>query len=266
MSHKAIAYIMAHRLILDLPIHCQFLAAPVRWEATKPERDTGGYYDLVCHLKRHVKATTIDPWQARAEFLRLPLDPRHPRFNRAPEKLVEFLNGVGVWDQPSYFDKPKEEYKGTILNTGHVVYGQAIRDLSFFWEKQGLLEDLMDDKSSLFRERHLRSKQPRDWAEANWIADRQDVFSLVFDWDQKAARPTITTVCFWNAVLLSLQIDLAKGTRFRTCARPDCGIPYPITNRHERKYCSQYCGHIESLRRKRGTSVPRGTTLVWKGR
>jgi hypothetical protein len=252
---------MAHRLILDLPIHCQFLAAPVRWEVIKPQRDTGGYYDLRCHLKRHAKATTIDPWQERAEFLRLPLDPSHPRFHRAPERLIEFLNRVGVWEQPSFIDRRLE---GTVLSTGHVVYGQPMRDLSFFWETQMLLEDLMNDESSLFREGYLRSKRPQNWAEAEGIAERQDIFSLTFDWGKRVPRPTITTVCFWNAVLLTLQIDLVKGTRFRTCARPDCGIPYPITNRHKRKYCSQYCGHIESLRRKRGTS-PRKTTIALKG-
>lgn len=259
---------MAHKLVLDLPIHCQFLAASARWEIVgDPNAGISTWFRP--RLERQAKAATLDPWQARAEFLRLPLDPDHPRFDLAPQKLIQFLDRVGVWEQPSYwdiFDTPREEYEVAVLDTGHAVFGQPTRDLSFFWETQGFLEDLMDDKASLFRERYLRSKRPRNSAEAAWLVDRQDVFSMIFDWGGRAPRPTITTVCFWNAVLLSLQIDLAMGARFKTCARLDCGIPYPITNRHERKYCSQYCGHLESLRRKRGTSVPRKAIPVKKGR
>jgi hypothetical protein len=239
---------MAHRYILNLPIHCQFLAAPVRWELAERTR-TGIWFRP--RLERQAKAKAIDPWEARAEFLRLPLDPSHPQFLCAPAKLIEFLNRVGIWDQPSGLDK--RESGVAVLDTGHVVYDQPSRDLSFFWETQMHLEGLMDDKSSFLRDVYLRAKRPRNSGEAIRFADREDVFALNFDWERRAPRPSITTVCFWSAVLLSLQIDLVKGTRFRTCSRPDCGIPYPITNRHERKYCSQYCGHLESLRRKRGT-------------
>jgi hypothetical protein len=253
---------MAHTSIVNFPIHCQFLVAPVRWELT--ERTRTGIW-VGPRFDRQTKARTFDPWQARAEFLRLPLDPNRPQSHHALAKLIGFLDTVGIWEQPSYVEMSdiyEKQYGVNVLDTGHVVYGQPRRDLSFFWETQGILEGLMDNKSHTFRDTYLKNKHPRNSKEAARIAERPDIFSLVFDWEKRAPRPTITTVCFWNAVLLSLQIDLVQGTRFKTCARPDCGIPYPISNRHEHKYCSQYCGHLESLRRKRGTTA----TTKKKGR
>jgi hypothetical protein len=53
------------------------------------------------------------------------------------------------------------------------------------------------------------------------------------------------------AVRMTITIDFLRGIKFGTCARPDCGTPYPIQSGHKRAYCSQYCAHIESVRRQR---------------
>lgn len=53
------------------------------------------------------------------------------------------------------------------------------------------------------------------------------------------------------AIRMTITMDLLRGIRFGTCARPDCGTPYPIQSEHKRAYCSQYCAHIESVRRQR---------------
>ena len=37
----------------------------------------------------------------------------------------------------------------------------------------------------------------------------------------------------------------------KVCARPDCGKEFPVTSKHKRRYCTQYCGHLESIRRNR---------------
>jgi len=248
---------MAHKHILDLPIHCRFLAASVGWEIVKLAH-TGDQPWFRPRLARRVKAMTIDPWEARTEFLKLPLSDEHPRAETATEALLDFLDKVGLWQQPPYwevFDTPRADYQEGILDTGQFVYAEPMRDLNFFRETRFILNDLMHCKAE-FRELFLRSARPRNLADAERVAEREDLFSLAFDWGKAVPKPTITTVCFWSAVLLSLQIDHATGATFRSCARPDCGIPYPLTNRHKRKYCSQYCGHLESLRRQRGTTAP----------
>jgi hypothetical protein len=54
-----------------------------------------------------------------------------------------------------------------------------------------------------------------------------------------------------SAILVTIYIDHLRGLRFRFCARRDCRRPFKITSRHKRKYCQQYCAHLESLRRMR---------------
>ena len=60
-----------------------------------------------------------------------------------------------------------------------------------------------------------------------------------------------------DAIFLSAWLDFARGARFRFCKRPDCPkhrpgtVPFELTSRHRRRYCSQYCAHLESMRRIR---------------
>ncbi len=54
-----------------------------------------------------------------------------------------------------------------------------------------------------------------------------------------------------SAILATIYIDHLRRLRFRFCARRDCRRPFEIRSRHKRKYCQQYCAHLESLRRMR---------------
>jgi hypothetical protein len=55
-----------------------------------------------------------------------------------------------------------------------------------------------------------------------------------------------------DAILTTITFDKFRGIKFANCARPDCpNPPYEITSKHGRMYCSQYCAHLESVRRKR---------------
>lgn len=45
--------------------------------------------------------------------------------------------------------------------------------------------------------------------------------------------------------------DVALGIPFKTRQRRDCQKPFAITSEQSRKFCSQYCGHLVSLRKKR---------------
>jgi hypothetical protein len=53
------------------------------------------------------------------------------------------------------------------------------------------------------------------------------------------------------AIRMATTFDLLREMQFKTCARHDCGVPFPVTSNHKREYCSQYCGHLESVRRTR---------------
>ena len=74
-------------------------------------------------------------------------------------------------------------------------------------------------------------------------------FQLHLSWQRRSA--VIRVVDAVSAILASIYIDHLRGLRLRFCARPDCRKPFEITSRHKRKYCEQYCAHLEALRRMR---------------
>jgi hypothetical protein len=53
------------------------------------------------------------------------------------------------------------------------------------------------------------------------------------------------------AIRMTVTTDLLLRLEFKVCARPDCGLPFPVKTKHKRDYCSQYCAHLESVRRGR---------------
>ena len=59
------------------------------------------------------------------------------------------------------------------------------------------------------------------------------------------------------AIRMTTDIDLLGRLKFKTCARRDCGTPFPVTSNHKKNYCRQYCGHLESVRRNRKTTTKR---------
>jgi hypothetical protein len=54
-----------------------------------------------------------------------------------------------------------------------------------------------------------------------------------------------------DAICMATTIDLLRQVEFKTCVRSDCGKPFMVTSKHSRAYCSQYCAHLESVRRSR---------------
>jgi len=65
----------------------------------------------------------------------------------------------------------------------------------------------------------------------------------------------VSTVECEPAIRATVAIDLLRKAKFGICARRDCKQPFAITSHHRRKYCSQYCGHLESVRRSRNASL-----------
>ena len=87
---------------------------------------------------------------------------------------------------------------------------------------------------------------PTKWFASNWALPplkpaplpKYPYFSLLTDSCEHAIRLTVT-------------VDLLRKQTFKTCARADCRVPFPVTSKHKREYCSQYCAHLESVRRNR---------------
>jgi hypothetical protein len=67
--------------------------------------------------------------------------------------------------------------------------------------------------------------------------------------------------CCEDALRTTVSLDLLQRVKFSVCARRDCRAPFAIESQHKRKFCCQYCAHLESVRKQR-----RETTKTRKGR
>jgi hypothetical protein len=99
-----------------------------------------------------------------------------------------------------------------------------------------------------------------------WLSDALDAD---LELDSRSEYPffTIETVECKRAISATVTIDLLREVKFEPCARWDCGQPFSVTSRHKRKYCTQYCGHLESVRKSRARlgakSVRRSRARQW---
>jgi hypothetical protein len=77
-----------------------------------------------------------------------------------------------------------------------------------------------------------------------------DKFDLSFELE-KNPEGVVTVTDARHMLLTTVYVDVIRGLRFKYCQRSDCGAPFAVTSEHERKFCTQYCGHLESIRKKR---------------
>jgi hypothetical protein len=83
-----------------------------------------------------------------------------------------------------------------------------------------------------------------------WFASQ---FGHSYIWQRSPAYPffALHTDQCERAICMTVTIDLLHRVKFKICARRDCGLPFAVSSKHKRKYCTQYCGHLESVRRNR---------------
>jgi hypothetical protein len=83
-----------------------------------------------------------------------------------------------------------------------------------------------------------------------WFASE---YSLPSDWRRCPEFPyfSLLTDKAEAALRMTVTADLLEQSTFKTCARPDCGQPFKVESKHEKKFCSHACGHLEAVRRSR---------------
>jgi hypothetical protein len=86
-----------------------------------------------------------------------------------------------------------------------------------------------------------------------WFASQYSVPPL---WHRRPQLPfpTIVTDKCEIALCLTVTFDLIRKAKFKICARPDCAQPFELKSKHERRFCSRKCSHLELVRRSRGES------------
>jgi hypothetical protein len=162
----------------------------------------------------------FNPWSMSADFFKL------RRGNL--EALVAFLEKYG-----QFSDDPPE-------------------DPEEYWQVQDDLRDILLDKGFYYG--FLRDKIDRLFKQPYAVTFPWSSYEKVWTGRGKPKktllpRLTINVSCCLEALRLSVEIDMVRGVKFRQCARKDCCAPYTVETRHKRKYCTQYCAHLASVRR-----------------
>jgi hypothetical protein len=127
--------------------------------------------------------------------------------------LLEFLNKWGLW------------------RSGNMP---IIEQAAAIWKKH-----------DLFR---LAVKRPI----AEWLQDEfNGVLRYAYPRLQQYPFHVLTVSGCEQAIRVTITLDLLRQVKYSICARPDCQTPFAVESQHKRKYCCQYCAHIESVRRQR---------------
>jgi hypothetical protein len=226
-------------IIVGIPVTVEYLATPCKWEI-KPHPDVWeSQAGVRVHPERFFESGLVwpagpfDAWKVRDEFLSL----------RADQEFLDFLNKVGPFAGGGEFSglwaasdfKLWQEMFREFLKRSPASWDQVVEEVfepetvTPVSEMVSIILETTNRFTLLF---HWKGTQEIAWRGAQHIAALE-------------AKDVVT------AILATIYVDHLHGTKFGFCRRHDCRKAYKIESNHIRKYCSQYCAHLESLRRMR---------------
>ena len=198
----------------------------------------------------------VDGFELRRKFLQM----RH-----TPESAIAFLSEVGVWSAYEDPTGPVSVPVEAVAANGSVPLNIAFRSrlfhgralpifLSELWREQTMwLEGLRN----ISRLKEQFGPPPgitaRPIERLRYAAETKffNEMPLHIEWRKGGPFAAINTLTATEMLIAATHVDLLCGAKFANCKRKDCGIPYPVTSRHKRKYCSWDCGHIVAVRNSR---------------
>jgi hypothetical protein len=230
---------------INLSLKVQALKIPVRWTVDDSGSDETTGLWFAPKIEGDAKATNYDPWEMRNKFFRLPEGDN--------EALCEFLNEIGLFAEVDASGIAISNWiESEATRRGSLVGRRSWQHLKLHhFETEGGSFSVVTPESVAASSVYLL----RSLAEREMSHPIRKGFS---DWDfsiRFPARDTsglITTTNFRDALALSIRCDHLQGGKMQKCERPDCRTPFSIIGTRKRKYCSWYCGHIESVRKQRG--------------
>jgi hypothetical protein len=155
----------------------------------------------------------VDSWKMREEFLLL---------KQTDDELRRFLDKYGWWD-PTRPLIPVEElwvFRETLMQVlcwPEKARGKQLSPTGF----QGL--------PGLFAAR----------------------LQATFEYSDGSPKFVVITSGCADAMIATLQCDLARGKEFRKCARIGCDVIFPITNKHDKEYHDRDCQHAALVQHRR---------------
>ena len=178
-------------------------------------RDADGTWYLIHCKPLKGKYRSLDALQVRDEFLRVNSD----------TELKAFLEKTGCFNQSDF----------------------AVGDLQS-WQ-------------SLFKA--LMTTPPPEWSETLQASEKSLVeaalahrnLSMHLPLDGVRSLPTMLVFNTLEAIMASILTDHLHGVRYAICGREDCAKLFPVKTKRARLFCTQYCGHLVSLRKSRSRNL-----------
>ncbi len=218
----------------QIPINIEYRASPCVWllkkTTTKKTLESKGarrqpQNRFFARAKSWSQPVYLDPWSVREDFLTLGTE----------ADFLRFLNQVGRFSSPIY----DHDWELADFTGWQEVFRELLRRSPRTWDQY--LEEL-NMGTPRFNVLLIRMVI----AEINTVR-----FHLSFKWQGKVQVGIVKVNHAASAMLATILIDRLRGATFRFCARHDCRKAFEIISKHKRKYCDQYCAHLESLRRMR---------------
>jgi hypothetical protein len=206
----------------------------VSWEVRESPRVGTFLYGQLkkSRTPEEVRLSELDGWACRDEFFGLP--------ENNVARLAEFLTKVGVWSSDP--DSASLDWSRYPLSA-HV---------SEVWQFREDLRDALLHQN----QKHFMAAvtpelpKPKTLFDLTAQSHPANEFQLRFELT-KVAAGVVTITNARHMLFATVLADVASGLRFKTCQRKDCAKPFPVESEHTRKFCSQYCGHLVSQRKKR---------------
>lgn len=234
---------------IGLTVDVRFLRIPTQWRRVEIQLgDTTAWGATPAVSKSDsCKPVEIDGWAMRNRFLRLPHD---------EGEALKFLSDVGIWhavEDPHISAKVGEQLLDGAYGT-RLFFGRATPGyFNDLWREQTHWRSLLERPSELKARFSPPSRSPSPADALRYAVDSRflNQLPLRIEWRDPKPIAVIETITLQELLIATTHIDLLRGAKFKICKRPDCAIPFSVLSRHPRKYCEWYCGHIESVRKKR---------------
>ncbi len=235
-----------------------FRRIPTEWTL---EKDPQGRWEAVPAVPqaRAVKVPEIDGWGLRRRFLQL-----KPGDWKA---ALGFLQKVGVWHAEA--DRRASLEQGNKLLSGPFgarAFNGVARSvpLDDFWrEQQWWLKTLRDPQALKTKFGAPPAPGAKSIQKLSFALQtlRLNELPMHIEWKRGGAFAVIETITGWEMLVATTHLGLLRHEKFESCARADCGIPFPRLSDHNQIYCSPECAHVVAQRalrkrKKRDEELP----------
>jgi hypothetical protein len=224
--------------LMSLPVHVHIGSYRLNWYVVRDRGTT--LFAGTWSQSRLENLHLGDGWELVRKYLSVVPEDEHA--------VLEFLLSSGRFNPPGGSIKSrgvdKTELRAAVSPSAHEKATNAPIYMvleSFSLQDFATIQDYV--------RRMLSSGNPT--LPTPWHPTSYQRYEILFAGGRSGPQAHVSVSDTFPSILATVQFKLAQGALFRTCARRDCRLPFEVTSRHARRFCTQYCAHITSLRQRR---------------